>query len=362
MGIHGGAKDFIVKKLLNLPNSGVELVHLSKFRGKRIVVDWSNIAYRFLSRSSLIENFKNEFINLIHKFARLGIELIFVFDGKPRDEKSIVIKYRKKTKERVINKISNIIKKINNYEEDFETILHLARKIKTIKLLHVNVCKTLFNIHGIKYIHLEDIEADRIFNLILENDLADICFSSDMDILAFGCKKIIIDLNFKEDTIVQIDYETLINYLGVSRQQLLMAFILSGTDWNNRLQKSNFIKNLELIKKYGDIPSIVANLDEINHDLPVESHIKIPNRFDWQFSISVYSEVLGFENITRIQNSFKQQEQQIEKMYSLDGFNILLEYGKSILENDPYYKYIRKYQEYIFWKYSYHLNLIPSNS
>jgi len=362
MGIRGGVKNYIVRDILGLPNSGVARVPLSNFRGKRIVVDWANIAYRFLSRSISLAHFKNEFINLIHKFARYGIELIFVFDGKPRDEKAITTEHRKTAREKVLDKIGNIIENVSNPEEDFETIMHLARRVKTLKLSHVNACKKLFHIHGIKYIHLEDIEADSIFNLILENKFADLCFSGDMDLLAFGCKRMIIDLNFKEDTVVEIDYEILLTYFGVSQQQLLMAFILSGTDWNNSLKKTNFIKNLELIKKYGDIPSIIANLDEINRDLPVDSHIKPPNRFDWQFSLAVYSEVLSSENITRIQDSLKLQEEQIETLHNSSGFNIVLEYGKTILEQDPDYKYARKYQEYIFWKYSYRLNLIPSNS
>jgi 5'-3' exonuclease len=88
-----------------------------------------------------------------------------------------------------------------------------------------------------------------------------------MDLLAYGCKYIIQDLDFKEDTVIEIDYEMLLVHLGVSHQQLLMAFILSGTDWNNGLKKSNFSNNLELIKKYGNISSVIANLKEINQKI-----------------------------------------------------------------------------------------------
>lgn len=182
-----------------------------------------------------------------------------------------------------------------------------------------------------------------------------------MDIIAYGCKRIIQDLDFKEDTVIEIDYEILLNHLGVSHQQLQMAFILSGTDWNNGLKRSNFAKNLELIKTYGDISSIISNLDEINHALPEDKHIGFPKKFDWQLSISVYSEILGSEIICNIQDILKQQEKQIANMKSQYGYNILLEYGKNILANDPDLKYIRKYQEYLFWKYSFRLNLISSN-
>ena len=361
MGIRGGVKDYIVKKIINIFNSGVARVHLSKFRGKRIVIDWANIAYRFLSRSKSQAQFINEFINLIHKFAREGIEILFVFDGKPRDEKLLTIEQRKTARGKVLEKIGEIIENTSNPEEDFETIMHLSKRVKNIKLTQVNACKELFDSLGIRYIHLEHIEADCIFKLLLENGFADVCFSGDMDLLAFGCKRIIQDLDFKEDTVVEINYEILITHLGVSHQQLLMAFILSGTDWNNGIKKSYFVKNLELIKKYGDIPGIIANLEEINHVHTEDNHIGFPKRFDWQLSVAIYSEILGTDIICQIQDILKQQEQHTEIMKSNSGYNALLEYGKTILANDPDLKYIKKYQEYIFWKYSYRLNLISSS-
>ena len=361
MGVRGGAKNYIVTVILAMLGSGVLRVPLSNFRGKRIVIDWANIAHRFLSRSKSLEQFKNEFINLIHKFARVGIEILFVFDGKPRDEKSLAIEHRKTARGKALEKISEIIEKSSNPEEDFETIMHLAKRVKTLKILHMNTCKELFAALGVRYIHLADYEADCIIKVVLENGIADICFSGDMDILASGCKKIILDLDFKEDTVVAIDQEILISHLGVSQQQLLMAFILSGTDWNNGIKKSNFAKNLELIKKYGDIPNIIANLEEINLDLSEDSQIGFPKKFDWQLSVEIYSEVLGIETIHKIQDILKQQDMESKIMKTQDGFNILLEYGKSILANDPDLKYIRKYQEYIFWKYSYRINLVPSS-
>jgi len=362
MGIRGGVKNYIVKKIINLFNSGVARVRLSKFRGQRIAIDWSNIAYRFLSRSKSLAQFVNEFINLIHKFAREGIEIIFVFDGKPGDGKLPTIEHRKTARGKVLDKIGEIIENVSNPEEDFETIMHLAKRAKTIKLAHLNACKELFDSLGIHYIHLEHIEADCIFKLLLENNFADVCFSGDMDLLAFGCKRIILDLDFKEDTVVEIDYEILLTHLGVSHQQLLMTFILSGTDWNNGLKKSYFTKNLELIQKYGDIQGIISNLEEINRDLPEDNHIEFPKKFEWQSSVAVYSEILGTEIINKIHDILKQQEKKTEIMKSLDGYNILLEYGKNILANDPDFKYIKKYQEYLFWKYSHRLNLISSIS
>jgi len=95
--------------------------------------------------------------------------------------------------------------------------------------------------------------------------------------------------------------------------------------------------------------------------LSEDSQIGFPKKFDWQLSLEIYSEVLETETIHKIHDLLKQQDVESEIMKTQNGFNVLLEYGKSILANDPDLKYIRKYQEYIFWKYSYRINLIPSN-
>lgn len=361
MGIRGGAMTHFRTKVLGQFKSGISHSHLSKFKGKTIAIDWANIAHRFLSRSNNMTQFINEFINLIHKFARENIKMLFIFDGKPRNEKMQTIEYRKAARDKVVERIGEIIENTNNPKEDFETIVDLAKRAKHITLKHVNECKKLFNVLGIHYLHLEHIEADCIFKFVLDNGFADVCFSGDMDLIAYGCKHVIQDLDFKEDTAVEINYELLLAHLGISQQQLLMAFILSGTDWNSALKRSNFAANLELIKKYGDISTIISNFEEINRDLPEDRHVGLPNKFNWQFSISVYSEVLGADIVDTIRSILKQQETLAEKNKLADGQNVLLEYGKGILEKDSGFKYTKKYKEYIFWRYSCRLNLIPAD-
>ena len=65
----------------------VNPIHLSSYKGKTIAVDFTNILYRYLCRESYIY----EFINLICKFQYYHIKLIFVFDGKPDENKQYII-------------------------------------------------------------------------------------------------------------------------------------------------------------------------------------------------------------------------------------------------------------------------------
>jgi 5'-3' exonuclease len=291
------------------------------------------------------------------------VEIIFVFDGRPRKEKKSTIVRRKNNREKQIDKIGKIIEHTTNPEEDFKTIMQIAKQVQTITHEHITVCKELFDLLGIAYIHLEDVEADCIFKFLLDHGIADACYSGDMDLLAYGCQHVILDLNFGEDTAIEIDYNQLLAYLAISQQQLLMAFILSGTEYNSGLKKTNFAMNLDLIKKYGDIPAILANLDEINKDLSKDKEIGRPNKFDWEFTQDVYLETLAPEAISKIKNQLVEKAKLKESITTTDSsIDNIQKYGVIVLKDDLDCKYIKKLQEYLFWKYSYRLNLIPYKS
>jgi len=338
-----------MKQLIGMKSVNVR--HLSKFTGKTIAVDFTNQLYRFLYRSNKENVYLLEFINLIHKFQKYDINLIFVFDGKPTDEKQYVIDHRKEYREKLQKKIDDITENSDSSDESLEIITHLTKKTNTIKSSHIVKCKELFDILGVSYIHVENVEADAIFRYLLDNNYADACFSGDMDLLAYGCHTILKDLDYRNDTILHIDYHLLLNELEVSSEQFLFACILSGTDYNNSLKRSKFEINLELIKKYKTIDSIINNLDDINSVLPEEFHKSLPKRFDWKKTYEVFTETISLNAQTEI-------------IESMDYFSVikgksakLIQQLKNYLNKEikplfDSYKYIKKVSEFVRWKYN----------
>ena len=79
----------------NIKETGISKKHLRSYRGQTIALDFPNIACRFLHRADNLTSFLFEFINLMHKFERYGIDILIVFYGRPRDEKQLVIEHRK---------------------------------------------------------------------------------------------------------------------------------------------------------------------------------------------------------------------------------------------------------------------------
>lgn len=269
---------------------GIEDVHLSSFNGKTVAFDFTNQLYRFLYRNSSEKSYLLEFINLIHKFQRYGIKLIFVLDGKPIVEKQYVIEHRKAYREKLIKKIDEISESSDNSDDQANTIKNLSRKTTTVKASYIVDCKKLFDNLGIPYIHIDDLEADAIFKYLLDNNMADACFSADTDVIAYGCHTILKDLNYINDTVQCINYPQLLKTLGISHEMLLYTCILSGTDYNNSLKRSKFEINLELIKNYKTIQNVINNLDEINKSQPEEYKKSLPTRFDWQNAFAVFTE------------------------------------------------------------------------
>jgi len=271
-------------------NKGIEEVHLSSFKGKTIAFDFTNQLYRFLYRDSTNKSYLLEFINLIHKFQRYCIKIVFVMDGKPIVEKQYVIEHRKAYRERLIKKIDEISEGSDNSDDQANTIKHLSKKTNTVKASYISDCKKLFDNLGIPYIHVDDLEADAIFKYLLDNNMADACFSADTDVIAYGCHTILKDLNYINDTVQCINVNQLLATLGITQEQLLYTCILSGTDYNNSLKRSKFEINLELIKNYRTIRNVIDNLDEINKSQPEEYKKSLPTRFDWQNAFAVFTE------------------------------------------------------------------------
>lgn len=330
---------------------GIEEIHLSMLSGKTIAFDFTNQLYRFLYRSNDNRAYILEFINLIHKFQKYKINLVFVFDGKPIEEKQYVIEHRKAYREKLIRKIDEMTENSDSSDEYADTIKHLSKKTNTVKNSYIVECKKLFNILGIAYIHIEDVEADAIFRYLLESNIADACFSGDMDVVAYGCHTILKDLDYRKDTVQIIKYDLLLDKLGISSIQFLYACILSGTDYNNSLKRSKFEINLELIKKYKTIEGIMNNLEDINNDQPDEYKKSFPKRFDWENTFTLFSEDISSDvqmEITVSLHCFQKQKIQKNKK-TINKIHEYINDNISFIDTDR--KYIRKFTEFLKLKY-----------
>lgn len=359
MGVKG-LKSFLAK---NLKSIVTRHVSLSQFSGKKVAVDLTNLLYRFMSRPSYIL----EFVNLIHKFGKYGIELIFVMDGRPDELKNYVLTHRKAFRDKMQKKLDDIKEQASSGDnvecEELEVqedmIKTLTKKTIVIKPQHINECKGLFERLGVKYIHFPDIEADLILTYMVQSGNADMAFSGDMDLMVHGCPMLIQDLDFMHDQVILLDFNLIISELNLTVDEFKYACILSGTDYNNSLRHSNIETNIELIRTWGTIPNVIANLDTINKDTQPEYHKSLPSRFDWESALFMFSESISPDIIYTIKETIDKFDIMVNDRIYLEPVHD--EFVKNISQmifelqetRDPnLIKYVKKILDFVYWNYN----------
>jgi flap endonuclease-1 len=251
-----------VKK--NAPDSIIN-ENLYKLSGKKIAVDASLIIYQ-----QLLSNNKNFFYNsegkitnhitgLFYKimnYITLGIELIFIFDGKPPDNKQDCIKDRKEKSEKAKEQLKNSDMK---GEEKFKLEKASTRVTKEM----IEDVKHLLNLMGVSYIHPEIGEGEAYASELCRMGFVDYVLTEDMDSLVYGCPNLIrncIDKDLKRKGVVSIfNYEKIVESLNLNHSQFVEFCILCGCDYCLSVPKIGNITALKLFQKHKDIETIVKN-------------------------------------------------------------------------------------------------------
>ena len=104
--------------------NGVCVIKMEDLRGKYIAIDTSIYLYRFLQEEVLLENFYL-LLSLLKFYKITGI---FVFDGKPPEEKYKLIEKRNNVKEEAREKYRELELKMNEindteYEKEEKNVL-----------------------------------------------------------------------------------------------------------------------------------------------------------------------------------------------------------------------------------------------
>jgi flap endonuclease-1 len=237
--------------------------NLYKLSGKKVAVDASLIIYQqLLNKTALFKNkdgkITNHITGLFYKimnYISLNIELIFIFDGKPPENKAECIKERKeksqKAKEKSLNATTKEEK--DKYEKN------------SIRLTHemIQDVKHLLNLLGISYIHPREGEGEAYASELCRIGYVDYVLTEDMDTMAYQCPKVIrncIDRSLKRKDIVSVfDYQKLIEDINLTNDKFLDFCILSGCDYCTPPPKLGTVTALKLIRDHDNIKEIIEN-------------------------------------------------------------------------------------------------------
>jgi len=239
------------KLFLEKCNNHINKSNLSKYEGKTIVIDTSIYLYKFAGQEKLIENF----YLLISIFKYYNICPVFVFDGKPPDEKKDLLKKRRLNKKEAEEKYNIKMKDLENANLSKEDKKEINDELEKLKKQFVRIndekirkIKQLLINYSVQYIDADG-EADVVCVNMVINNQAYACLSDDMDMFLYGCPKVLRYLSILNHTVIEYDTENILKTLNLSEDEFKKIIVLCGTDYNLK-QTFSIKKSLYLHREY----------------------------------------------------------------------------------------------------------------
>ena len=224
---------FLNKYIRTYCANSIKKIHFGELQWKKIAVDVSIYLYKFKSEKALME----QMYLMINLFRFYNIIPIFVFDGKPPDEKRDLINQRKELrKEAKIN--YELLKEQYDIAESEQEKKELFDKMenekkKSIRITHIDIqnVKELMDSLGVTYCEAPG-EADQLCAYLTHKKLVYGCLSEDMDMFVYGCNRVFRYLSLFNRTCIYYDLPDILKTLDLSLDEFKMICIVSGTDYN----------------------------------------------------------------------------------------------------------------------------------
>jgi flap endonuclease-1 len=224
-------------------------ITLSDLKGKIIAIDAFNAIYQFISTirqpdgtplqdhnkkiTSHISGLFYRNINLLLE----GIKPIYVFDGIPPELKYKEAEKRSETRQKAEEKYKDALDK-----EDVAEMGKYARQAVRITRDIIVESKELLDAMGLPVIQAKG-EGEAEASFLSRNNKAWAAASQDFDALLFGAPRLVRNLTLARKRKTSsgayvdinpelIEFETVLNRLGINKEQLICLAILVGTDYN----------------------------------------------------------------------------------------------------------------------------------
>lgn len=311
----------LTKLIKDKSSDSITIEQLYNLSGKKVALDASLIIYQCLMnvRGKNGNQFTNEnnkvtshitgiFYKVVN-YLSLNIEPIFIFDGKPPEEKNLIIQERQK-------KAKKAIENMNNTENIEEKNKFQKKSIRLTKE-YIDDIKTLLNYMGITYLHIDG-EGEAISSELCRIGYVDYVATEDMDSLAFGCPKLIrncLDKSIKrKDVISIINLDNIKSNLKLNDDQFLELCILCGCDYCSNIPKIGQAKALQIIQKYENIEKFLQ--ENKTYSIPNDYVNKYKTAFDL---FNLYKNKLDIEKLPFHKSKYNSDDL---KKYLINDCNI----------------------------------------
>jgi hypothetical protein len=231
MGIKGLNKYF----KNNATPKSITKRHFYEFQHKRIVFDTSIYIYKYLEEGALIENM----YTLICQCIEHDITPLFIFDGKPTETKSALLKARH------IRKL-DAYERLVQMETEYETQKHactgeqrmnimkemnnLRKRSIRVRQEDIAALKSLMDTMNVYYCDAP-YEADIVCAYhVLKKD-AWACVSDDMDMFVYNCPRVLREWDIKQECTIMYNFDLIKQDIRLPSIYVRPLLLFVGNDY-----------------------------------------------------------------------------------------------------------------------------------
>ena len=203
-------------------------INLYKLRGKKVAIDASIYMYRFKSEECLIDGM----YQMAMLLRRSGVVPVFVFDGKPPQEKIPLLKQRHYDKKRAEVEMLSMQRKMKEEDANVRYSDYIECKRKSIRLRksEIEEVKQLLTLCGITWYQAKG-EADELCARLILKKRVWACMSEDMDMFVYGCPRVLRCFHLMRGTCLLYDTNTILKSLGLTMSEFREICVVSGSDY-----------------------------------------------------------------------------------------------------------------------------------
>lgn len=219
--------------LKNECKEAISEIHFSELKYKKIAIDTSIYMYKFMGENNLLENM----YLLISLLRFYHIVPLFIFDGKPPDEKKELLAERKKTKlaaKENYYEMMDLLEECSDPNEKkklLEKIEDEKKKFVHLTNYHINLVKELMDLYGVSYCQAHG-EADTLCAKLVQKKKVWGCISEDTDLFVYGCSRVYRYLNLNKQSLVMYETKKILKTLNIRQEEFREICVLAGTDYN----------------------------------------------------------------------------------------------------------------------------------
>jgi len=307
-------------------------VHISEYHHKKVAIDTSLFMCQYKANYGE-EGWLSAFIKLVSVLRENEVHCVFIYDNGAPPEKDAEKKDRSEAREKSEERVSRLEEAIEKFHATGEvdeilfsfqekrgitskpllsrpgsgrtvniSAIEYAVKKMRKQLFHISqkdyeLTRTLFHILDIPYF-FSPLEAETMCADLCIQGKVDSILTEDTDVLAYGSPEFVSKLNVSDGTCIRVNYQEVLEKIGLESDSFLDFCIMCGTDYNKNINLIGPVKALKLLSLYKDIETIHK---KCKVDISVLNHIRVRELFRGYIKNTVRVPYCGSPNFSELE-------------------------------------------------------------